>query len=161
MREATSFSRIGDGRYVEDYAYWIASNGDSSKSQEIFIFKKKFVWPFHCDRYQFVISSTQNISAADVTDAGSIQFFTRNDKGEKENEATLLFYGAIADSNIVKYEYTLTVKEGSSVYKGNVIKSESVWFVKFYGLGNTDENSKKLITDVKFFDADDNLICAY
>lgn len=53
----------------------------------------------------------------DATEVGSIQFFTRNDKGEKETGATLIFFGAKADSDIVKYEYKLTVSEGSIFIK--------------------------------------------
>lgn len=159
-RNATNFVRIGDGRYIEDYAYFIAADGDSSKPQEIFVFKRKFLGFITLDRYKFVMSSTQ--SGREGEDKfGAIQFFTRNDEGEKETGATLLFFGANKDSDITTYEYTLTVKEGSNVYSGNVEKTNSVWFVRFYGLGNVDENTKKMISDVKFYDSEGNLVGVY
>ena len=36
----------------------------------------------------------------------------------------------------------------------NKTKKESVWFVKFYGLTDNDDN-------IKFYDANDNLVCEY
>lgn len=161
-RFSTNFSRIGDGRYKEDYAYFIAADGDSSKPQEIFVFKRKFLGFITLDRYEFVMSSTQsNYNTGGENEFGSIQFFTRNDDGEKETGATLIFFGANKDSDITEYEYTLTVREGSNVYRGNVVKNEFVWFVKFYGLGNVDENNKKIISEVKFYDSNDNLVGVY
>lgn len=161
-RSATNFTRIGDGRYVEDYAYYIAVDGDSSKPQEVFVFKKKFLGFIHFDRYKFVMSSTQSKNnAKDENKFGSIQFFTRNDNGEKETESTLIFFGTQKDSDITEYEYKLTVREGSNIYRGNVSKGESVWFVKFYGLCNTDENYKKLVSEVKFYDSNGDLVGAY
>lgn len=159
-RNATNFVRIGDGRYTADYAYFIAADGDSSKAQEIFVFKRIFLGFITFDRYKFVMSSTQSGREGE-NKFGSLQFFTRNDKGEKETEATLLFFGANRDSDITTYEYTLTVREGSNVYSGNVVKDNSIWFVKFYGLGNIDENDKKIISDVKFYDSNGNLVGVY
>ncbi|MDE5994348.1 MAG: hypothetical protein K2G60_02415 [Oscillospiraceae bacterium] len=161
-RNATNFVRIGDGRYAADYAYFIAADGDSSKAQEIFVFKRTFLGFITFDRYKFVMSSTQSGREGE-NKFGSLQFFTRNDKGEKETEATLLFFGANRDSDITTYEYTLTVREGSNVYSGTVIKGQgaSIWFVKFYGLGNIDENDKKIISDVKFYDSNGNLVGVY
>ena len=161
-RNATYFSRIGDGRYKEDYAYFIAADGDSSKPQEIFVFKKKFLGCIPIDRYQFVLSSTQsNYDTETENNFGSIQFFTRNDNNEKETGATLLLFGANKDSDITEYEYTLTVKEGSNVYKGTVVRNEYIWFVKFYDLGNTDENYKKIVSEVKFYDSNGKLVDVY
>ncbi len=161
-RGATSFSRIGDGRYIEDYAYFIAADGDSTKPQEIFVFKKRFFGFMALDRYEFVMSSTQGGHIGEgENDFGSIQFFTKNNKGEKETGSTLLFFGAIKDSDITGYEYTLTVREGSNVYSGNVVKEESVWFVKFCDLGNVSENSKKLVSEVKFYDSEGNIVGIY
>ena len=161
-RGATVFSRIGDGRYVEDYAYFIAANGDSSKAQEVFVFKRKHFGPFAIDRYEFVMSSTQAVTSDNSENSfGSIQFFTRNDNGEKDTGTTLLFFGANQDSDIAKYEYTLTVKEGANTYTGNVVRNELVWFVKFFDLGNVDENTKKVITEVKFYTESGRLVSTY
>lgn len=160
-RNATNFVRFGDGRYAEDYAYFVAADGDSSKAQEIFVFKRTFLGPITLDRYKFVMSSTQSGREGE-NKFGSLQFFTRNDKGEKETEATLLFFGASRDSDIATYEYTLTVREGSNVYSGIIPSRENpVWIVKFYGLGNTDYNDKKEISDVKFYDSNGNLVGVY
>lgn len=162
QRDATLFSRVGDGRYVEDYAYYIAANGNSSKAQELFIFKKKHFGPFPIDRYEYVMSTTQTTSSdSETNNFGAIQFFTRDDNGDKETGATLLFYGANQDSDIVNYEYTLTVKEGSNTYTGTVVRDEHVWFVKFFDLGNIDENSKRIVSDVKFYDSEGNLVGTY
>ena len=160
-RNATKFTRIGDGRYVDDYAYWIAANGDSKRAQEIFIFTRKSLGMFHFDRYEFVADSARNTQTEGAEKAGSIQFFTRKDNGEKETGSTLLFFGARADSDIVRYEYTLTVAEGSNVYNGNVVFGDGVWFVKFFDIGNADEHRKKLVSNVKFFDSDNKLIYTY
>lgn len=161
-RNATYFSRFGDGRYIEDYAYFVAADGDSSKPQEIFVFKKKFLGFIDFNRYEFIISSTQsNHNTERINKFGSIQFFTRNDTGEKETGATLIFFGANADSNITEYEYLLSVREGSNVYRGSVVKNKFIWFVKFYNLGNADENNKKMISEVKFYDTEGNLVDIY
>lgn len=158
QRNATDFVLFSDGRYIESYIYYVAADGDSSKAQELFIFKRKYFGPIA--RYEFIMSSTQSGREGEEK-FGSVQFFTRNDKGEKETGATLLFFGAERDSDITTYEYTLTVREGSNVYSGNVQKYNSIWYVKFYGLGNTDENYKKVITDVKFYDSKGNLVGVY
>lgn len=161
-RNSTYFSRIGDGRYVEDYAYFIAANGDPDKPQEIFIFKKKFWGSFSFDRYEFIMSSTQSDkNEEDETEFGSIHFFTRNDAGEKETGATLLFFGANMGSDITEYEYTLKVGEKSNIYKKSVTRGEFVWFIKFYDLGNADKNNKKTVSDIKFYDSKGNLVGIY
>lgn len=65
------------------------------------------------DRYEFIVSSVQANYADDTkTKFGSIQFFTENDKGEKDSCSTLIFFGATKDSEIKKYDYTLTVSRG-------------------------------------------------
>lgn len=160
-RNATSFVRFGDGRYTQDYAYWIATNGDSSKTQEIFIFRRKFLGPFHFDRYQFVVSSTQSANDSEETNVGSIQFFTRKDNGDKETGSTLLFYGALEDTDAYRYQYTLTQSGISETHQGKVLKTESAWILKIFDLGNIDENSAREITEVNFYDSNGNLIFKY
>lgn len=156
-RNATEFDRLGDGRYVEDYAYFIATDGDSSKPQEVFVFRKKFFGLISAfDRYKFVMSNTP--SGREGEDKfGSIQFFTVNDDGKKEPDSTLLFFGATKDSDITEYEYTLTTREGPNVYRGNVVKGTTFWFVMFNGLRN-DEDYKKVVSDVKFYDRNGDLV---
>ncbi len=107
------------------------------------------------------MSNTQRDTGTENSKFGAIQFFTRTDDGEKEPGATLLFFGANKDSDITDYEYTLTVREGSNVYRGTVVRDEHVWFVKFFDLGNVDENSKRTVTKVKFYDSQGNLVGTY
>lgn len=158
QRNATDFVVLSDGRYIESYIYYVAADGDSSKAQELFIFKRKYFGTIA--RYEFIMSSTQSGREGEEK-FGSVQFFTKNDKGEKETDSTLLFFGTKKDSDIATYEYTLTVKEGSNVYSGNVQNHHSIWYVKFCGLNNTDDNYKKVISDVKFYDSDGNLVGVY
>lgn len=161
-RNATQFTRIGDGRYIKDYAYFIAADGDSDKPQEIFIFKRKFFGLITLDRYEFIVSSVQLSYSDDTkTKFGSIQFFTENDKGEKESSSTLIFFGATKDSSIKKYDYTLTVREGSNVYSGNVVDTGGIWFIKFFNINEADEYSKKIVSDVNFYNINGDLIDSY
>ncbi len=158
-RNATHFSRIGDGRYIDDYAYFIAADGDSSKPQEIFVFKQKSLGFIDFDRYEFIMSS--NYGSESNNGFGSIEFFTKKDNGEKEEGSTLFFFGANKDSDITEYEYTLTVREGSNVYRGRVVRTPNVWFVKFFDISSLDENTKKLVSNVKFYDSKGNLVNEY
>lgn len=158
QRNATDFVVFSDGRYIESYIYYVAADGDSSKAQELFIFKRKYFGPLA--RYEFIMSSTQSGREGEEK-FGSVQFFTINDDGEKDTDSTLLFFGSKKDSDISTYEYTLTVKEGSNVYSGNVQNYHSIWYVRFCGLNNTDEDYKKVISDVKFYDSKGNLVGVY
>lgn len=163
-RNAEKFTRVNDGSYKDGYSYYIAADGDSDKQQEVFIFKKKSLGLSILDRYVYIMSSTE--SNSNIYDEnrsfGAVQFFKKNDRGEKESGATLLFYGACKDSSIVSYEYTLTVREGSNVYKGYaIVKADGVWFIKFSNLVDYDETSKKLVSDFKFYDSDGNLVAKY
>lgn len=158
-RGATEFSCFGDGRYAADYKYFVAVDGDTSKPQEIFVFKRKFFGPIAFNRYSNVIMhSSQNYSTNDTNKFGALEFVAENDEGEKENGSTLIFFGANKDSHITEYEYTLTVREGSNVYKGRVVNGDRIWFVKFFDLGDFDENTKKIVSDVKFYDEDGNFV---
>lgn len=159
-RGATNFEIIMDGRYINDYAYFIAADGESSKSQEIFVFRRKYLGSVF--RYKFVMSNTQSsYGMTGENEIGSIQFLTNNDKGEEEPDSTLLFFGAIKDSDILEYEYSLTVREGTNVYRGTVKRFEDVWFLKFCGLRDTNEPYKKIVSDVKFYDSKGDLVGIY
>ncbi len=164
QRNATVFGVLKDGRYAEkDYIYRIATDGDADKAQEIFVFRQKPLGILNFNRYEFVTSSTALDSAADTAGVGSIRFFSRNDKNEREKGYTLLYYGVRAESDIVQYEYTLTTREGSNVYRGNVSKADSFWYVKFYNVGAYDLNevTKAQISDVRFLDADGNTVAQF
>ena len=158
-RGATDFVCFGDGRYVEDYTYWVAADGDSTKAQEIFIFKQKLFGLLNFNRYQFIASNTQVLS--DNNKVGSIRFFTRNDDGKKEKASTLLFYGAVADSDIKRYEFSLTIAQGTNTYAGTIKANNGAWLVKFCDVQSIDENTKKDISNVKFFNSKDEIILTY
>lgn len=52
------------------------------------------------DRYEFIVSVQASYADDTKTKFGSIQFFTENDKGEKDSCSTLIFFGATKDSEI-------------------------------------------------------------
>lgn len=161
-RYATHFARLGDDN---NYAYFIAADGDEEMAQEAFIFKKKNLGSIAAfDRYRFIASTHNEIESRKEgdTEYGVIHFFQTNDRGKKEPDSTLIFFGAKASSKIASYEYTLTVREGSSVFRGNVVgQGPDFWFVTFHGVNNSEETRKRVISDVKFYDAKGNLIAVY
>lgn len=163
QRGATVFTRVGDPRYTKQYAYFIAANGDSSKPQEIFVFRQKFFGSVSAfDRYEFVMSSTQATGVSNSENSfGSVQFFARDDHDETETRSTLMFFGALNDSDITECEYTLTVREGTLTYKDTVTKNDSIWFIRFFELGNVSDYTKKNISDIKFYDSNGNLVAEY
>lgn len=161
-RSSTYFSRIGDGRYAEDYAYFIAADGDNNSPQEVFVFKNKHWGNFDLDRYEYIMSSVSgDENSKSKANFGSLHFFTRNDAGEKETGATLIFFGANKGTDITECEYTLTVGEKSTTHRDSVARNEFVWFIKFYELGNADENNKKTVSDIKFYNSKGNLVGTY
>lgn len=161
-RKAEKFEVIKDGNYLKDYIYLTAADGDSSKAQEMFIFKETYFGFINLKRYKFVMSSTESTGGTTNTNKfGAVQFFATNDKGEKDTSPTLVFFGSTRDSDICAYEYTLTVREGSNVYKGYIRNGNSTWFLKFYGMENTDEVTKRIVSDVKFYDSEGNLVGVY
>jgi hypothetical protein len=158
QRNATSFSCISDGRYARNYIYWIAEDGKRDDFQEIFVFRQKDLGPIDIDRYQFVFKSTPG---SQNTKIGAIQFFARNDSDEKETGATLLLFGSRMDADVRKYEFDLSIREGKQTYNGYVARTDKIWYVKFYDLGNTDENRKKEVKNVRLYDENDHLIGVY
>ena len=164
QRNATVFGVLKDGRYAEkDYIYRIAVNGDAGKAQEIFVFRQKPLGILNFNRYEFVTSSTALDSSANTAGVGCIRFITRNDKNEREKGYTLLYYGVRDESDIAQYEYTLTTREGSNVYRGNVSKADGFWYVKFYNVGAFDLNevTKAQISDVHFLDSNGNTVAVF
>lgn len=161
-RKAEKFGLIKDGNYLKKYIYLTAADGDSSKAQEIFVFKETYFGLINLKRYKFVMSSTESTGGTTNTNKfGAIQFFATNDEGEKDASPTLVFFGSTRDSDICTYEYTLTVREGSNVYKGYIRNGDSTWFLKFYGMENTDEVTKRIVSDVKFYDSEGRLVGLY
>lgn len=162
IRSAKTFIRIGDGRYVKDYAYWIAADGDSSKSQEIFIFRKKYLFMTHgFDRFVFVTSSVQSKESNSGSLIGSFQFHTRRDNGEKEDASTLLFYSSTADNDIVRYECIVEENGTQKREEGHVNYGNEVWLIKFTDIRSGENNESKKILEVKFYDKNNKLIYTY
>lgn len=151
MRGATQFSCLGDGRYTYDYNYWIAVDGNKDKGQEAFVFKKVRSGIFDLNRYRFVVGSNQG-SGTDSS-IGSLEFFTRNDKGEKETSPSLIYFGSLSDADVFYCEYKLTVSDGSTVLNRKVTRNDKVWIVKFFETDNSSEETKKIISDVKFYNS--------
>lgn len=160
QRSATTFIRIGDPRHVEEYAYFIAADGDPSKPQEIFVFREKFFGSSsYWDRYVFVMSSTQatgNVKSG--KGYGSLRFFAKNDHDETEKGATLIYFGASKESDIFGCEYTVTIPEGSLTGRKKALKDNYVWSISFFDLCNTDHTAEKEISDVRFYDYNGNPI---
>lgn len=157
-RHATKFEPFSDDRYAHDYVYWVAIDGDQDDHQEIFIFKDSDFGFFYFKRYRFVTSNNYCDGIHDKV--GCIEYFARNDEGYKENKSTLVFYGSFADADIARYEYTLTVREGSNTYSGDIrYKPGGAWVVKFFDICNYDDKQKKVISEIKFFDSENNLVC--
>lgn len=83
-----------------------------------------------------------------------MQFQTRNDKGEKENGYTLLFYCSSADNDIVEYEYILEENGKEKIERGTVPYGNAAWLVTF-----TDIGENKMLKEICFYDENHNLIC--
>lgn len=161
-REATEFQAIADPRYSESYVYWVAGNGNSTKPQEIFIFREKFLGPFDFfNRYEYIASSVQSNLSAENTGVGSIQFFTYNDDNEKENEATLLLYGARNDLDVFWYECTVSVSGKEETFEGKVLLRDNIWMLRIFDLGNINESEKREVVNLKLYDDDKNLLYIY
>lgn len=155
-RSATQFLRIGDGRYVHDYSYLIAADGDASMGQEIFVFRKTSLFSaFGLDRYRLVISSAQGSETSEKS-VGSLLFQTRNDKGKKDDGYTLLFYCSSAGNDIVEYEYVLEENGKEKSESGGVKYGNDAWLVVF-----TDIGENKKLKEICFYDKNHNLICEY
>ncbi len=161
-RGAVVFEPVSDPRFSKQYVYWVAGDGDSSNSQEIFIFKQKFwgaVASFN--RYEYVASSTQSELALENNDVGSIQFFSVNDENEKENEPTVLFYGSKSDLDVFWFKCTLLVSEKEEYYEGKVLLGNKTWMLRLFDLGNTSGELKREILKLEFYDEEKNLLYSY
>ena len=160
QRGAATFIRIGDPRHVEEYAYFIAADGDPSKPQEIFVFREKFFGSSsYFDRYVFVMSSTQATGNVESGQGyGSVRFFAKNDHDETEKGATLIYFGATKESDIAGCEYTVTIPEGSLTGRKKALKDNYVWFISFFDLCSIDDTANKEIYDVRFYDSDGNWV---
>jgi len=169
LRSAETFTRYGDGRYAADYAYWVAEDGDTTKPQELFVFKRKLLLGSISafDRYYFVVSSVDESLKTDTVDTnnrvGSLQFTTRNDKGVKEQTSTLLFFASNInyESRVMRYECKMETNDGVETLTGNVPSyGNDSWLLNFKDIGTNNEITKKVI-EVKFFDENGALVFEY
>ena len=164
IRDSNDFMRIDTDDYTQNYSYYIAKNQNSSKPQEMFIFKKFYWGPFHFDRYRLILRTTSdnNNYNNSLSSVGSVQFSPRKDNGEKESGSTIIFFGSSADSNMRSYEYTLKTNNEEKLFKENMTSICGVWFIRFSDLNNdVDEKSKKELMKVDFLDETGNIIYTY
>ena len=154
-RNATIFECLsGDPRYTESYLYWVAGDGDSTKPQEIFIFKEKFLLnEFDFLRREFVASSTQSESLEDDKGVNSFEFFTFDDKNKKEDVATRLYYGSLNELNVFWYECTVSISGKIETFKGKVMRNDNTWMLRSFDISETGN-----IIDLKLYDYDRNLL---
>lgn len=167
-RGATVFSNFGGNSiYKKSYIFWIAGDGDSTKPQEIFVFRSAFFGssnPFN--RYKFFASSTQSEAEKDDAGVGSIQLFLRNDDNEKENTYAQIYYGARAELPVFYCKCTIT-----TIQNGKIVKEEKfdkrirfndeAWILELHGLGNLSDKEKKEVTELKLYDESHKLLYTY
>ena len=177
-RMCSSFAVEEDGRYKEDYTYWIASYGEDTKPQEAFVFKKKNLGALDLNRYIFITSSVLSRRYEKYSEVGSLLFYPKNDNGRIEPKATIIFYGAnsdgiykdtdrkityckyIEDINGEKTEKKLDVTECKDfLYSPEEKEGTGAWIVKFFDIGSG--NSDRKIKSIKFYNKSGELIQEY
>lgn len=154
-RNATIFECVsGDPRYTESYLYWVAGDGDSTKPQEIFIFKEKFLLnEFDFLRREFVASSTQSESLEDDKGVKSFEFITYDDESKKEDVATRLYYGSLNELDVFWYECTVLLSGKKETFEGKVMRNDNTWMLRSFDISETGN-----IIDLKLYDYDRNLL---
>lgn len=159
-RGATEFSGMTDEEYAHKYMYLISIDGNKDAPQEIFVFRLTTLGPFSFDRYRLVtgiIGDSENVSDSRI---GSLLYYRKDDSGEQESTETLVFFGSDESSKPVKFTYTLTTTDGTSELEHRVLRTDGVWFARIYDITNAYAH-KKLISNVKFYDEDGNLVGTY
>lgn len=158
-RGATTFQAFADDRYLWRQVYWVATDGDASKPQEVFIFRLKPFLSKDLNRYQYVAGSVGSTKEEQKIPVGSMQFFSRKDDGEKESSPTLLLYGSNKESDIFYCEYTIESDDKTEIKKEKVRGknySSDAWI---HIINNLESGTK--ISDIKFYDTDGNLLYKY
>lgn len=174
----SEFAVSEDNRYNKSYTYWIAAAGDNTRSQEIFVFRKKPLGLLDLGRYQFFTSSVMAKSYEKYSEVGSLLFNPKKDNGGTEYKQTLIFYGANSDGidsdTDRKIEYCVYTQEdqnGESEKKLEVTqcknyiaipddeKKPGAWIVKFDDIGYGNEDRK--IKNIKFYNKSGELIQEY
>lgn len=154
-RNATIFECVsGDPRYTESYLYWVAGDGDSTKPQEIFVFREKFLLnEFDFLRREFVASSIQSESLEDDEGVNSFEFITYDDENKKEDVATRLYYGSLNELDVFWYECTVLVSGKKETFEGKVMRNDNTWMLRSFDISETGN-----IVDLKLYDYDRNLL---
>lgn len=168
-RMATDFELCVNTDKSDGYEYWVAVDG-GTPYQEVFVFKinQKKIFTFfnhYLDRYKYISSTPATYGNEEKSKkVGVLRFKPKDKYGDDEffNGDTLLFFGSCKDSDIVSYEYKLTTRDGTNVYKGDVYRvSNKTWNVQFTDLEEFEGPRKKIVSDIKFFDSKGNLVYSY
>lgn len=152
---ANDFFALGDETDGDKYAYYIAADVESGKSQELFVFKSTYL-----GRYKFLAKSQQG----DTVDGGEKVGLLKILSGDKHKSETMIFFGSTADAKISRCEYTLALADGEGKFtreKPLTDNGGNVWLIGFYGLSNYDSRTAKDITSARFFDENGNLVATY
>lgn len=141
------------------YVYYIASDVEPGKSQELFVFERTYL-----DRYKFLLGSSQGGATDGGEKVGSLKFFPGGGDKNGGTEAALLFFGSIADAKIAGCEYNLILTDGEKTFvrkKPLTNNNNKVWLIGFYGLSDYDNRTVKDVTSASFFDEDGKLVATY
>ena len=156
---ANEFFAIGDDMDGKKYVYYIASDVEPGKSQELFVFECTYL-----DRYKFLLSSSQGGATDGGEKVGSLKFFPGSGDKDGSTGAALLFFGSIADAKIARCEYSLILTDGEETFmrkKPLTNNNNKVWLIGFYGLSDYDNRTVKDVTFARFFDENGNLVATY
>ncbi len=156
---ANEFFAIGDDMDGKKYVYYIASDVEPGKSQELFVFERTYL-----DRYKFLLSSSQGGATDGGEKVGSLKFFPGSGDKDGSTGAALLFFGSIADAKIAGCEYSLILTDGEETFmrkKPLTNNNNKVWLIGFYGLSDYDNRTVKDVTSASFFDEDGKLVATY
>lgn len=156
-RSANEFMVVGDGRYTYDYLYYVAINGDESKSQEVFVFKNKPLGKSDAFNRRVFVADNAGVGNSKV---GVLQFHTREDDGKKDTAATLLLFASNA-SGVTYYETTF-VKYGveQTSKKEVVYTADGGWLSVITDLGYK-EGVTTTIKKVDFYNAKGELVYTF
>lgn len=170
-RDATVFRNFGGhSDRVKTYSFWVAEDGDSTKPQEIFVFRSAAFLGLRrslFNRYKFITGSTLSETQKDDAGMSSIQFFMQNDDDEKENTYTQLFYGSRAELPVFYGEWTITTTENGKTVKEEKFdesigyNNNEAWLLELHGLGNINDKQKKEVTEMKVYDESHKLLYTY
>jgi hypothetical protein len=136
---------------MPNYALWVSTNQES-ESQELFIFRKSYIFGRDTRRLLFV-----NHVVSDSTDGvGNVLFEVQDKGGSKTGANAMVFFSSNPDG-ISKYEMTLQETPGYITREGTVHREEA-FAVVVSNLG-TINHTVRLFERASFYDREDHLIC--